>query len=292
MGVKTMTPNQALWLSVAAALATIALKWGAWWATDSVGFLSDALESLVNLAGASFALSMVFYARIPADAGHPYGHGKAEYFSSAFEGALISVAAAAIFVAAFQRLLAPQPLHALGLGTALALIAGVVNFAVARVLLTVGRVHRSMATEADGRHLMADVWTTAGVIIGVGLAGLTGLSWLDPLAAIGVALHILREGWILVARSVNGLMDGALPDEDISHVQQALATLDARGGTFVNLRTRQSGVNRFAFVELRVPAAWSVERADTLARDAERVLSDRGVSLMVRITPAANDRPA
>ena len=284
--VKSMTPNQALWLSVTAAFATIALKWAAWRATGSVGFLSDALESGVNLAGAAFALAMVWYAGKPPDPGHPYGHGKAEYFSSAFEGALIAVAVAGIFFAAFQRLVDPQPLHALGLGVVLSVIASLVNLAVARVLLHVGRTHRSMATEADGRHLMTDVWTTAGVIVGVGVASVSGWHWLDPVVAIVVALNILREGWMLVSRSVNGLMDGALPEHDIRRIQATLRRLELApgGGTFANLRTRQSGANRFAFVELHVPAQWSVERADRLAGAAERGVSELGMTLVVRVT--------
>lgn len=249
---KTISPHQALLLSIAAALVTMGLKWVAWRVTGSVGFLSDALESLVNLAGASFALAMVWFARRPADQGHPYGHGKAEYFSSAFEGALIAVAAAGILVAAVRRILDPQPLESLGLGTALSIAATLVNLAMARVLLRVGKAHRSVATEGDGRHLMTDVWTTVGVIIGVGLAGLTGWFWLDPAVAILVALNILREGWQLVHCSVDGLMDGALADEDIREIEAALEQLKSMGGTFANLRTRGSGTNRFAFVDRHV----------------------------------------
>jgi cation diffusion facilitator family transporter len=280
-----MTPHQALWLSIATALATIALKWAAWRATGSVGFLSDAVESFVNLAGASFALAMVVYARRPADRGHPYGHGKAEYFASGFEGALIAVAAAAILVAAGRRLAAPQPLESLGVGTAFSVAAAMVNFAVARVLLRVGRQHRSLATEADGRHLMTDVWTTTGVIVGVGLAAWSGWLWLDPVVAIFVALNILREGARLVSRSIAGLMDAALPDDDIRRIEQALADLDAQRAWFRNLRTRRSGANRFAFIELHVPADWSVERAHALATAAERAVAAQGIELMVRVRP-------
>jgi cation diffusion facilitator family transporter len=287
---KTMTPYQALWLSVAAALATIALKWGAWHATGSVAFLSDALESLVNLAGASFALAMVFYAQRPPDSGHPFGHGKAEYFSSAFEGALIALAASGIFLAASRRILDPQPLQSLGFGTALSVAATLINLAVARILLRVGKQHRSLATEADGRHLMTDVWTTAGVITGVGLAWMTGWNWLDPAVAILVAFNILREGWRLVSRSFNGLMDGAWPDDEIRQIEATLEELQSTDSIFRNLRTRRSGASRFAFVELHVPADWSVARADELARSAERVVSGQGVALMVRVKPVASGR--
>ncbi|MGQ0749558.1 MAG: cation diffusion facilitator family transporter [Betaproteobacteria bacterium] len=283
-----MTPYQALWLSIGAALATIALKWSAAWVTGSVGFLSDALESVVNLLGASFALAMVVYARKPADPGHPFGHGKAEYFASAFEGGLIALAAAGILYAAGARIAHPEPLHTLGLGTALSVAAALVNLAVARVLLRVGRAHRSLATEADGRHLMTDVWTTAGVIVGVGLAGWTGWYWLDPVVAILVAFNILREGGRLVWRSFHGLMDAALADEDIREITAALAQLESPDAVFANLRTRRAGADRFAFVELHVPAGWSVERADKLARTAEHAASDQGIALAVRLVPAGS----
>jgi len=280
-----MTPVGALWLSVGAALATMALKGAAWWATGSVGFLSDAMESMVNLAGASFALAMVAYARRPADHGHPYGHGKAEYFSSAFEGALIALAAGAIVLAATRRLIDPQPLEALGVGAALSSFATAINFAVARVLLRVGREHRSLAAEADGRHLMTDVWTSLGVIVGVAIAGWSGLLWVDPVVALLVGANILREGWQLVSRSVAGLMDAALPDEEIREIEAALAALQSPPATFGNLRTRRSGVNRFAFIELRVPSDWSVERADAFANTAERALDAKGITLVVRVKP-------
>lgn len=282
---KAITPYQALWLSVAAALATIALKAGAWWATGSVGFLSDALESLVNLLGASFALAMVTYARRPADRGHPSGHGKAEYFSSAFEGVLIGVAAIGILVAAVNRFKEPQPLQFLGLGASLSALATLINFVVARVLLRTGQEYRSLATEADGRHLMTDVWTTVGVIAGVGLAGLSGWYWLDPLVAVLVAANILREGWRLLSSSISGLMDAALPDEDIRTIKATLRELERDGCVFKNLRTRLGGPVRFATVELHVPAEWSVERADALANAAERAVSMSGVILLVRVKP-------
>jgi cation diffusion facilitator family transporter len=280
-----MTPYQALWLSIGAAVTTIALKWAAAWVTGSIGFLSDALESVVNLLGASFALAMVVYARKPADAGHPFGHGKAEYFASAFEGVLIALAAVGILYAAGERIAYPQALHTLGLGTVLSVAAALVNLVVARVLLRVGHAHRSLATEADGRHLMTDVWTTAGVILGVGLAGWTGLYWLDPVVAILVAFNILREGWRLVWRSFHGLMDAALGARDIGQIESALARLEAQGVRFANLRTRRSGADRYAFVEMHAPADWTVARADELASAAERAVSDHDITLMVRVLP-------
>ena len=267
-------------------MTTIALKWGAWWATDSVAFLSDALDAIVNLAAAAFALWAVGYARRPADAAHPYGYGKAEYFSSALEGVLIVAAAAGIFVVATERLLAPQPLRSLGLGAALAAVATGVNWVVARILVHTGKAQRSLATEADGQHLMADVWMTAGVIAGAGAAWLTGWFWLDAAAALLVALKLVLEGWRLVSLSLRGLMDAAWPAEDIRGAQEALARLASEGSTFENLRTPRAGARRLAFVELHVPAGWSVARADALSRGAERAALEHGVALAVRIVPS------
>lgn len=287
---KAITPTQALWLSVVAALSTIALKTGAWWATGSVAFLSDALESGVNLLGASFALAMVAYARRPADREHPSGHGKAEYFASAFEGLLIGVAAIGILVAAADRFRDPHPLVSLRAGISLSAVATVINFLVAQVLLRVGQTHRSLAVEADGRHLMTDVWTTLGVIVGVGLAGLTEWYWLDPLVAVLVAVHILHQAWSLLRRSIAGFMDAALPDEDIRGIKAELDKLERDGVLFKNLRTRRGGAARFATVELHVPHDWSIERADALARDAERAVSKKGVALLVRLKPSSAGR--
>ena len=273
-----ITPRQALLLSVAAALATIALKAGAWWLTDSVGYLSDAMESLVNLAGAGFALAMVSLARAPADAGHPWGHGKAEYFSAAFEGMLIFVAALVIFAMAVDRLLEPRPVSQFGLGTALSIVASLINFAVARVLFQVGRRHRSLALEADARHLMADVWTTAGVVVGVGLSAAAGWPWLDPLVAIAVALNILR-------RSVDGLMDRALEADEIRAIEAVFASFAHRGCRFVNLRTRSAGPLHFAHVDLRVPGDWSVARAHALADEVEEAVGRLDVALSTHVEP-------
>jgi cation diffusion facilitator family transporter len=200
-------------LSVAVALATIALKTGAWWVSGSVSLLSDALESLVNLAGALFALAMVVIAERPPDDDHPYGHHKAEYFSSGFEGVLIFAAALAIVWAAVQRLLHPQPLEAVGFGLVLSVISSALNGALAWAMLKKARSHRSMALEADARHLFTDVYTSAGVVVGLLAVMATGWLWLDPVIAIAVALNILREGGSLVWRSTEGLMDRAVEPE-------------------------------------------------------------------------------
>jgi cation diffusion facilitator family transporter len=280
-----ITPRQALLLSLCAALTTMGMKAGAWWLTGSVGYLSDALESLVNLAGAVFALGMVTYAMQPADAEHPFGHGKAEYFSVAFEGGMIFLAALAILVASGQRLLHPQALEGLGWGTVLSVLASLINLLVARILLAVGRAHRSVALEADARHLMTDVWTTAGVVLGVGLAAWSGLSWLDPLVAGAVALNILREGWQLLRRSADGLMDRSLDDESLGRLVAILEERTPGGCAFANLRTRAAGAHRFAQVDLRVPAGWSVGRAHDLADAVEQAVAQSGITLTTHVEP-------
>ncbi|MDR2113148.1 MAG: cation diffusion facilitator family transporter [Candidatus Accumulibacter sp.] len=259
------------WLSIAAAVGTIVLKGAAWWLTGSVGLLSDALESLVNLAGALMALAMLTVAEQPADDDHAYGHGKAEYFSSGFEGLLILAAAIAIGVSATERLLHPEPLSGVGVGLGVSAVASLLNLAVARILLAAGSEHRSVTLEADARHLMTDIWTSVGVIAGVGAAALTGISWLDPLIALLVAVNIVWTGWKLIHRSMSGLMDGALPAEDHARVVDILARYRAEGIDYHALRTRESGARRFVELHLLVPGAWSVRRGHDLA---ERVESD------------------
>ena len=207
------------WLSIAAALATIILKTVAWKMTGSVGLLSDAIESLVNLAGAMMALWMLTLAALPADDDHAYGHGKAEYFSSAFEGFLILLAALSIGYAAINRMMNPQPLEAVGIGLLVSVLASVINFATARTLLIVGKKRNSITLEADAHHLMTDVWTSAGVIAGVGLVALTGWLWLDPAIALLVAANIVWTGYQLMRRSADGLMDISLPPESIQKIE-------------------------------------------------------------------------
>lgn len=281
----TFQPKQVLWLSLAAALLTMALKTLAWYLTGSVGYLSDAMESVVNLLGAGFALAMFSYARRPADEGHPFGHGKAEYFAAAFEGGMIFLAAVAILWTAFERLINPQPLESLNLGTSLIILASLINLAVARLLLHQGRLHRSPALEGDGRHLMADVWTTVGVVLGVGLAHMTGLYWLDPLLAIAVALHILYEGWGLLARSANGLMDRALSPERVATIAALLEQHRPADCRFRRLRTRAAGAQQFAQVALQVPEHWSVREAFAVADRVERALGRQAVVMSVHIEP-------
>jgi len=257
------------WLSIGAALATIVLKGVAWWLTGSVGLLSDALESIVNLAGAVMALTMLTLAAQPEDDNHAYGHGKAEYFSSGFEGLLILLAAIAISVTAIERLLHPQPLEELGVGLAVSVVASIINFLTARVLLAAGYRYRSITLEADARHLLTDVWTSVGVIVGVGAVALTGWLWLDPVLALLVAANIVWTGWCLIRRSADGLMDIALPEDQHRTILGVLEIYRQQGIEYHALRTRQSGARSFVEVHVLVPGAWSVQRGHDLVEQVE-----------------------
>lgn len=248
------------WLSIAAAIATILLKGLAWWLTGSVGFLSDAIESFVNLAGALMALWILTLVALPDDGIHAHGHGKAEYFSSAFEGALILLAALSIGYAAIERLINPQELEAVGIGVLISVVASVINFVTARTLLVVGREHNSITLEADALHLMTDVWTSAGVIVGVGLVWLTGWLWLDPVIALLVAANIVWTGWVLMRRSAAGLMDVSLPPEQLEQIEALLTRYRAQGLDFHALRTRQAGSRNFVSFHILVPGKWTVQQ--------------------------------
>jgi cation diffusion facilitator family transporter len=257
------------WLSIAAALLTIALKSGAYVVTGSVGLLSDALESLVNLVAAIMALAMLTIAARPPDADHAYGHEKAEYFSSGVEGALILVAALSIIAAAVPRLFAPQPIEQAGLGLAISLVASLVNLSVALVLRRVGRRHRSITLEADSAHLMTDVWTSAGVLVAIGLVAVTDWELLDPIIALAVAANIIWSGFGLVRRSVLGLMDTALPREQQASVLAIQQRYMQQGLTFHALRSRQSGSRNFVSMHVLVPGAWTVQRGHELLEQIE-----------------------
>ncbi len=259
------------WLSVAAALATILLKGLAWWLTGSVGLLSDALESFVNLAGALMALAMLWLAAQPADKDHAHGHGKAEYFSSAFEGFLIFIAAVSIGYAALDRLFHPRPLEQLGIGLAVSVLATLINYATARVLMAAGREHRSITLEADAHHLQTDVWTSVGVIVAVAAVWLTGWLWLDPVIALLVAANILRTGWLLLHRSADGLMDISLPQEEHQAIEAALAPYRREGIGFHALRSRQAGARAFVSLHVLVPGSWTVQQGHDLL---ERIEAD------------------
>ncbi|MFM1987866.1 MAG: hypothetical protein RJA99_823 [Pseudomonadota bacterium] len=260
------------WLSIAAAIATISLKAVAWWLTGSVGLLSDALESFVNLAGASFALVMIVVAARPPDDDHPFGHSKAEYFSSGFEGILIFGAAAAIIWAAAQRLVAPQPLEAIGPGLAVSAVATAINLGVAIALRRAAKRFRSIALEADARHLMTDVVTSVGVVIGVGAVALTGWLVLDPLIAIAVGLNILVEGARLLRESVDGLMDRGLHEPELAQLRAALDALAPRGVAWRALRTRRAGSHAWIDVVVLVPGHWTVDAGHAVADEVEAAL--------------------
>ena len=258
------------WVSIAAAVATIAMKTAAWLLTGSVGLLSDAAESVVNLAAALTALWMLTLAVRPPDEEHPYGHAKAEYFASGVEGGLILVAAVAIAWTAVGRLLHPRPIAQVGLGLAVSTGASLVNLAVARVLFRAGRQYRSIALEADARHLMTDVWTSAGVLVGIGVVALTGWQWLDPVVALGVAANIVWTGVRLVHRSAQGLLDTALPAAQQEALQAVLARFAGPEVRFHAVRTRQAGARSFVSMHVLVPGDWTVGNGHRLAEEVER----------------------
>lgn len=259
------------WLSIAAAIATISLKGAAWWVTGSVGLFSDAMESLVNLAAAVVTLVMLTLAARPPDEDHAFGYSKAEYFASGFEGMLILVAAAAIAIAAVDRLVTPQPITSIGTGVAISVVASAVNLGVAVVLRRAGRLHRSIALEADAKHLMTDVWTTAGVIVAVFLVAATGWQRLDPLVALAVAAHILWAGVTLVRRSFLGLLDRALPADDRRAIETALERYGKEGVRYHALRTREAAGRSFVSVHILVPGDWTVQKGHDVL---ERIESD------------------
>jgi cation diffusion facilitator family transporter len=274
-------------VSVAVALATIGLKTSAWWLTDSVSLLSDALESLVNLAGAMFALAMVTVAAQPADEHHPYGHHKAEYFSSGFEGVMITAAALAIVWASVHRLLDPQPLEQVGLGLALSVLSSALNAALAFAMLRKARELRSIALEADARHLYTDVWTSAGVVVGLLAAVGTGWLWLDPVIAIAVALNILREGVALVRRSADGLMDRALEPEVRQEIERTLDVFRHQAIRFDHVVTRRAGQRRFVDLHMHMPAGWTLGRAAALRTSVEQALMSAvpGLRATIQLLP-------
>lgn len=280
------------WMSIGAAIATISLKSAAYYFTGSVGLLSDAIESLVNLAGAVMALIMLTIAARPADDDHVYGHSKAEYFASVTEGILILGAAIGILATAIQRLMDPQPLEQLGLGLGVSITASVINFVIARILLEAGRQRQSISLEADAHHLITDVWTSAGVISGVAIAGVTGWSILDPILAIAVALNIIWTGIQLVRRSVAGLMDAALPENEQQLIQQVMTRYLNKGVSFHALRTRQAAARRFISIHMLVPGEWTVHDAHHVAEDFETEIRESlggVVTVFTHLEPAEDE---
>jgi len=261
-----------IWLSIAAAVATIALKTLAWQLTGSVGLLSDALESLVNLAAAVIALVALTIAQRPADDKHAFGHTKAEYFSSAIEGGLIILAAASIIVSAIPRLMNPVALENMSAGLLVSTGASMINLVVSIVLIRTGKKHRSIVLEADGKHLMTDVWTSAGVIAGIIVVALTGWLILDPIIAIAVAINIVISGFLLIRRSAHGLMDVSINDDDYIKVDKKLGEYRKQGIEFHSLMTRQAGQRIFISVHVLVPGEWSVQKGHDLAEEIEKDL--------------------
>ena len=288
-----LTPRRLLMASVMVAMLTITLKTLAWYVTDSVGLLSDAMESLVNLASALFGLVMVTVASRPADDDHPYGHHKAEYFSSGFEGILIIAAALAIIWTAGHRFLDPQPITQVGWGLTLSVASSALNGLLAWVMFRAAKEHRSIAPEADATHLVTDVWTSAGVVIGIALVHLTGWLWLDPVVAIGVALNILKEGYHLIWRSSQGLMDEALEPEVLTTIEQTLAGFaHQRGETdiirFDHVTTRKAGQRRFVDLHMHMPASWTLGRAAAVRMSVEQALMSAvpGLRATIQLLPS------
>jgi cation diffusion facilitator family transporter len=257
------------WLSVAAAVLTIALKGIAYLLTGSVGLLSDALESIVNLAGALMALAMLTVAARPADEDHAYGHSKAEYFASGVEGMLILVAALGIAATAIPRLITPRPLEQVGLGMAVSVVASIINLFVSIVLSRAGKKYNSITLEADAQHLMTDVWTSAGVLLGVGAVSITGWGRLDPIIAILVAVNIVWSGIRIIRKSAFGLMDTALSVEEQNKIQKTLDHYTQSGVQYHALRSRQSGVRKFVSLHVLVPGEWTVHKSHQLLENIE-----------------------
>lgn len=280
-----LTPQRLLLASVVVALVTMGLKTLAWWLTGSVGLLSDAMESMVNLAGAMFGLWMVTIAARPADADHPYGHHKAEYFSSGFEGILIIVAALGIVWAAVSRWAHPQPLQSLDVGLGVAVLASGLNGLLAWLMLAASRVHRSVALEGDARHLLTDVWTSVGVLLGLALVWTTGWLWLDPVVAILVAINILKEGGHLVWKASQGLMDEAMPPEAVASIERVLRERSAEQTEtrFDHVVTRQAGQRGFANLHMHVPGHWTLAQAAAQRQAVEQALTQAVPGLVVTI---------
>jgi cation diffusion facilitator family transporter len=283
-----LTPPRLLLASVVVAIITITLKTWAWYITDSIGLLSDAMESLVNLASAIFALLMVTIAQRPADEEHPYGHHKAEYFSSGFEGVLIIAAAIAIVWASVHRLIEPQPIQAVGWGLALSIVSSALNGLLAWVMFGAAKVHRSIALDADARHLVTDVWTSVGVVVGIAGVALTGWLWLDPVVAIGVALNILWEGGHLMWRSSQGLMDEAVEPEVLRQIQKTLDEFAHPTIRFDHVTTRRSGQRRFVDLHMHMPASWSLGRAAAVRTSVEQALMSavQGLRATIQLLPS------
>ena len=272
MDILNRSPIFFICISISAAIVTILLKAAAYLLTGSVGLLSDALESFVNLVGALMAFAMLTIAARPPDENHAYGHSKAEYFSSGVEGSLILIAAISIGVAAVQRLITPKPLEQIGLGIGISIVASLVNLAVALLLLRAGKQYHSITLEANAKHLMTDVWTSAGVVVGVGAVALTDWERLDPVVAIIVAANIIWSGGRIVYQSVSGLMDTALPSDEQETLRKVLKPFTQDGVQYHAIRTRQSGMRRFVSLHVLVPGLWTVQHGHYLLDKIESAI--------------------
>ena len=280
-----------MYLSIVAAIVTILLKFYAYYVTGSMGFMSDALESFVNLFAAVFGLVMLHISQRPADEDHEYGHGKAEYFSSATEGALILIAAFGIIWSAIPRIIEPKPLENINTGLLFSLLASAVNLLVGFILINNGKKKKSLLVEADGRHLMTDVWTSVGVIAGIVIVKFTGWLIIDPVIAILVALNIIYTGYKLISRSASGLMDAVIPEEDTRKIMAYLDSLKEQGIDYHSLMTRMSGQRKFISLHLLVPGEWSVKQGHDMADQVEEAiigLFDEPVTVSTHIEPVGD----
>lgn len=281
---KPQSLKKFIYVSIAASVVTIILKFIAYQKTGSISFFSDALESFVNFFAAIIALILLHISEKPADKDHVYGHGKAEYFSSAIEGALILVAAFSIIYTSVNRIIEPQPLENITIGTIYSLIAAIINFLVGQILLRHGRMFNSPVLEADGKHLLSDVLTSVGVIIGILLVKYTGLYILDPIIAIGVALHIVYVGYKLIARSAGGLMDASIPKEEIIQIKEYLNSLKGRSFDYHSLMTRQAGQRRFITFHLLIPGRLSVKEGHDFAEEIEQTIENMFGAYVTTVT--------
>jgi len=282
-----------VWLSIGAAIITITLKTLAYYVTGSVGLLSDALESIINLVAAVFALFMLKLAEKPADKDHLYGHTKAEYFSSIFEGVLIVIAALTIGYSGIERMFNPQPIQDAILGIGISAISTLINLTVAMTLLKVGNKYNSITLVADGHHLMTDVWTSVGVVAGVGLVWLTNIQIIDPIIALVVAGNIIRTGYLIMRQSMMGLLDASLPDEEMKQIKYVLKKFkDAHGIAFHGLRSRQSATRKFMSVHILVPGSWTVQKGHDFLEIIEEEIRTKlpGITVFTHLEPIEDPR--
>lgn len=285
---KARSLKKFIYLSIGAALVTILLKFSAWYLTDSVGLLSDALESCVNLVAAIIALIMITIAETPADEKHPFGHTKAEYFSSAIEGGMIVVAAFSIIWSAVPRIIQPQPLENVEVGLLISVGASLINLAVALVLIKAGKKNNSITLDADGKHLMTDVYTSGGVLLGILLVKLSGWQILDGIVAVAVALNILWAGYQLIHRSATGLLDASIPEDELAKISDLLNSLKSQNIEHHSLLTRQAGQRKFIAFHLLLPGHWTIQDGHDQAEKIEREirkLFDTPITVFTHLEP-------